>query len=157
MEGLGAVVLILVIATCSLAGINRWQAAGQRAARLARSRRAVGAVTGAEPHGATAWYPLVRFTDDAGREHTVRAPARNREHWPRLRDTVTILYDPQDPDWMAFDGEKYTGDATRGYAIASFSWAAAMLVAFATELSETTSRPWTSAAGSRSGSFEAIP
>ena len=30
---------------------------------------------------------------------------------------------------MAFDGEKYTGDATRGYAIASFSWAAAMLVA----------------------------
>jgi len=72
---------------------------------------------------------MVRFTDDAGCEHTVRAQARNREHWPRPRDTVTILYDPHDPDWIAFADEQRTGIATRGYAIASFSWAGAMLVA----------------------------
>jgi hypothetical protein len=128
VEGLAAIVLALVIVASSLAGLDRWRAAGQHATRLARSRSAAGAVTGTEPESATTWHPVVRFTDDDGHERTVRAPARNREHWPRPPDTVTIRYDPQDPGWIAFEGEKSAGTATRGYAVAYFSWAAAMLV-----------------------------
>jgi hypothetical protein len=87
-------------------GASLWLYRGEQGF-VRRATRTEGVVTAlnyrTDSDGGGAYYPVFRFTDDAGSTHEVQARAGSKPASREVGEQVPVLYDPADPDGARID------------------------------------------------------